>query len=251
MLSIFVRNNILKNIEHQIFTKKDIENYIWEIVNEFELNDYLKDIIFTNDIEHLAFYHFGERTLKINYEEMINDAENNYGKEDKHELVIFTNLYILTSLVHEIVHILQNYYARTSRKPIRIYMKTEILCFSTLTKELYDKYYDCFSFEREAIVTSLEVVLYVIKTKIKNEELYGYFRDWLAESLLSGYIIKHKKLISPAHIISKNVMKISGSYKPKYNIYSKLKYGFDLPYWQYNYFKNNAATIINKKTLHQ
>ena len=248
-----VSKYLLDRITYDIFNREDIEIYLIEITNKLKIERLLDEPRFVSDIDKLARYNFNSRVLDINRNAIIDKANRIY--EDLHDngenRTIFINLYIYAIIAKQIVHIKQNYNIRKCKTQLDEHMKAEILYYSLLDETIDSSDRAYFAFEREAIVTALEAVLYIIKNYLYNENIYRFFRDWLIDTLLYGYKVDKKEMVTPSDYINNNITKIKASFKPKYDIYSMLKYGFPLPIWKFNYFKKKGNEIIAKKTLHQ
>ena len=246
----YIRDELLDKINKSIFKKEDVIKYVNDLVNNLDIYNYLKEIQFTHDIDDLSTYIFHSRILKVNLKAIIDDACNYYDRDNDDEKILFINIHIIMSLVHEVVHAYQNYFIHNSNNPLYNYMYEELLYFVNLDRDLYDDYYNCFSFEREAIVVSYEVALFILKSKIKNKALYDYLEYWLIDILLSGYEINKGKIFSPAETVA-NLMQMKIIFNKDYDLYTNLKYGFKVRKKDYNYFKNNSKKILRKKDLHQ
>ncbi len=73
--------------------------------------------------------------------------------------------------------------------PISMILKRDFTLIDILTPEEYEYYYGYFTCERDAIITSLEYVLYLLKNILKQEKMFNYFFEILADNLTNGYEI--------------------------------------------------------------
>lgn len=247
-----VSKYLLDRITYDIFNREDIEIYLIEITNKLKLERYLDETRFVDNIQELAKYNFNSRVLDINLNAILKKASKLYEdlNDNGENRTIFINLYIIATIAKQIVHIKQNFNIRKCKTQLDEHMKAEILYYSLLEEDIDTTCREYFAFEREAIVTALETVLYMIKNHIDNENIYRFFRDWLIDTLLYGYKVDKKEMTTPSDYINNNITKVRASFTPKYDIYGMLKYGFPLPIWKYNYFKKKGSEIITKKTLH-
>lgn len=247
-----VSKYLLDRITYDIFNREDIEIYLIEITNKLKIERLLDEPRFVSGMDELARYNFNSRVLDINLNTIIEKASKLYEdlNDNGDNRTIFINLYIIATIAKQIVHIKQNFNIRKCKTPLDEHMKTEILYYSLLDESIDSTCLEYFAFEREAIVTALEAVLYIIKNYLYNENIYIFFRDWLIDTLLYGYKVDKKEMRTPSDYINNNITKVTSSFKPKYDIYNMLKYGFPLPIWKFNYFKKKGEEIITKKTLH-
>lgn len=247
----YINDDLLNKISTSIFNEDDVRSFVLELVQHLELSDYLNKIDFNyKHTYNMAKYDVYSHDLKIDLESIINDAIYLYDRDDdEEEKLLFINIMIIVSLVHEVVHIKQN--SRLGDK-LGIYslMRKEINLLQILTDEEYDDYYIYFSFEREAIATSFEVALYLLKTKIKNDAIFEYMLENLTCILLAGYKQKRKRFISPMQVINSKFSKNSFYMISNKDIYDSLKYGYPVTEEQYRDFKvNSKKTIMRKNNL--
>lgn len=235
-------NNKL-NIE--ILNKEDILAFINGFLKYLNIESYLKETKFLDfdNKNDLAYYDWDNLILKIDYDNLIKDADVLYEGEDKTDYVLFINVMILLSLVHEITHIYQNAH-RYDGTIITNIINSNLNLFDILEKKEYDEYWSLFLVERDAIVTSYEYIIILLKTIIKNERMYHYFLEELADNLTCGYRVRLKEITSPLQIVNKRFSKSVNPKLSKYDIYDSLKYGFPITKKEYLDFRKEKEKII-------
>lgn len=235
-------------LNKSIFNEDDIKNFVRGFVRFLNIEEYLKDINigFAKVKGNLARYDLVTNNLDIDLSLMIKDAHNGYGLDNDSELVLFTNIMIIFTLVHEITHIYQNAH-KNDFGALPSIIRKEFGLFSILSTKEYNKYWGFFTSEREAVINSYEYILFLLKYVIKNDDMYDYFFDNLAEVLASGYKVKRKEIVSPLQIVNK---RFSNKSLPKIttnDIYNSLKYGYPISMCEYNLYDSKSKEIITKK----
>lgn len=243
----YLNEELNSKIKTTIFTKNDIELFIRGFLSFLGISNELKCINYVIDRKgNLARYNYITHNLNIDYDALIDDANEGYGKDSDYELILFTNIMIILSLVHEITHIYQYAHKDDNSLPYNI-MKREFGLFKILEDEEYNKYWGYFTCEREAVINSYEYVLFLLRTVIKNEEMYDYFFSNLVDSLISCYKVKSKEVISPLQVINKRFRNKSTQPINLNDIYESLKYGYPINREEYEYYKKNKEIIVTKK----
>lgn len=243
----YLNNELNSKIKTTIFSKDDIEIFIsgfldfLGISHELECINYIK---YTNG--NLAKYNYIIHILNIDYDGLISDAKEGYGKDTDDEKILFINIMIILSLVHEITHIYQYAHKDDNRLPYNI-IKKEFGLFKILEDDEYNKYWGYFTCEREAVINSYEYVLFLLRTVIKNEEMYDYFFSNLVDSLTSCYKARKKEVKSPLQIINKRFRNKSTLPINLNDIYESLKYGYPISRDDYDNYIENKDKIVTKK----
>lgn len=217
---------LLKKIKTSVFTIDDIGIYISDIINHLGINKYLKEVMLlnSNDTNILAKYDFNNRIMKIHYDNIITEAIELYDNESN-DFILFINMCIIECLIHEIVHVYQNYAINEFDYPLFHIYEQEINLFKELTEEEYNEYYNCFIFEREAIITAYETILIILKRIVNNSSLLNYYLNELSKVLKSGYEINEKITTSPIEKVYKNLLNIDAPIVNGLNQYDSLKLG--------------------------
>ncbi len=243
-------NHILSNIENHIFTDKEVKSYIYALVNYLDLGDYFKGVIIkTLKDKNLATYNFDTLKIKIDTDFIRIFAVLEYEQTNlKKAIIAFSNLEILEAIYHEIVHIIHNYFAFGSMIPIGYLYRVDIWALNELDldDEEYDKIHDLMTIERDANITSLENILFIIKKYIKNDNLFEYYLKKLQFLMLEGYDIK-KDIISPMEILYNDVYNLDLPNISNIDLYDRIKLGLPLEKKDIRTFKNKEIYIILKK----
>lgn len=240
----------IDKIYESVFDKNDVLNFIKGFVKYLKLDDYLSDVVFKYFKNgNLATYNRKTKVISVSLEAIIDDAKA-LCEDDVSDKILFINIMVILTLVHEITHINQVAHMKDNN-PISKILKSDFTLIDILTPEEYKYYYGYFTCERDAIVTSLEYVLYLLKNILKHENMFNYFFELLADNLTNGYEIKRKKEISPIQIINKRFSKKVFSSLSYLDIYDSLKYGLPLSKEKLdNFMENKKLIIIQKNNLH-
>lgn len=240
-----INDDLLNRIKIDIFDINDIAIFIADLIEYLGLNKYLNKIILmeNDDLNNLAKYDFNTKNMKIYYKNIIDEAKEIFNGE-KIEKVLFINLCIIQCIIHEIVHVYHNYLITECDAPIFQIYEQEIRLFDSLSDEEYETYYNCFIFERDAIITSYEAILLILKKDIKNNEMFDYFISELSSVLKSGYDNR-----SPIEKIYEDLFNIDAPSVSGLDLYDLLKLGTqndtDLSNKNDDYFKD---LILKKLT---
>lgn len=243
-----IRNELLTKIDKVIFSQEDIKTYLLDLINYLGLHDYTSDIIF-DDISNdtLATYCFHTRKIKININNIIRDAKSIYPFIDDNNLILFINLSFIEAILHEVVHIFQNYlFNNENYSLLQLYLK-EFIAADKMEEDDYSIYYNCFIFEREAIVTSLENILIILKNFIKNDKLFEYYLEQLTQYLTIGYKSNNQSIVSPIEILFNYYFKESVPTITNLDIYDTLKLGFQINKDNFILYNNKARNLILEK----
>ncbi len=237
-------------LEYKILTKEDINFFVGSFLKFLNIESHLKKIRFSSfqDKDNLAFYNWYTMILEIDYDNLINDAIDNYNieTENKSDFVLFINVMILSSLVHEITHIYQNYH-RYDGDVLSNLINANSNLLDIIEEEEYNEYWNLFIVERDAIITSYEYVIILLKRFIKNERMYNFFLEELALNLTCGYKVRLKKITSPLQIVNKRFSKRILPNLSMYDIYDSLKYGFPITRDEFLNFGKEKKKIITIK----
>lgn len=245
----YINEQLIKKIKSYVFDEEDIKNFIECFLAHLKVSSFLIDIIFVNKKDNnLARYDFETKILNINYDELIKDAYSGYADSNDDDLILFTNIMIIFTLVHEITHIYQMAHLNDIGTLPRI-IKNEFGLFRILSIKDYNKYWSFFTCEREALFNSYEYVLFLLKHVVNHERMYDYFFSNLVDNLLSSYKRKRKDIISPLQVINQKFMKRVLPQTTNFDIYETLKYGFQISKCEYDEYIKNIKTIVTKKLL--
>ena len=247
---------LYNKITKEIFTKEDVTQYIYDIVTYLELNEYLTDVIFTDDrYVNLASYNFKDRNIKVSMKAIINEAKmmiNTMKSKSSMELKI--NLFILESLIHEIHHVYHNYLISDTELPISQIFYNELSYFYLDDPEhqkAYEDYYSMLIFERDANISAIENILRIIQKYAKNDEVFEFYLSELKKFILTGYSVDNGKVISPIEAVYKDLLHYDLFSVDNIDLYDRLKLGFQVSKDEIEYFKDNSDTILlTKNNLH-
>lgn len=275
-----IRNSLLDKIRDDIFSYEDIITFVSDLVTTLGIDEYLKEIKFlpsqdeedlviyslasktlykdekykndsyviTNPPSILSTYSFFERTIKIDLDNIKEEAIE-YFDNDNSELTLFINMSIIECMIHEVVHVYQNFAIHETNYSLYQLMALELSRFEVMNDKEYAKFYNTFIFEREAIITTYETLMIISKDFLHNNALFEYYKDCLTKVLLGGYKVKKsRKVTSPLEIKYKNLFKKKTPEVTSLDVYETLKYGFPISYNEYTDFKKNNNDLILKKT---
>lgn len=275
-----IRTSLLDKIKKEIFSYEDIITFVNDLVTTLGIDKYLKEVRFlpsTRDIDLVIYsiqdktikkdtnykndpyviensskilstYSFFDKVMKIDFDNIINEAYE-YFDNDEDELTLFINMCIIECLIHEIVHVYQNYAIHETNYSLYQLMALELSRFEIMDDQEYDKFYNTFIFEREAIITTYEALMMISKVFLQNDALFEYYKDCLSKVLLGGYKVKKsRKVTSPLEIKYKQLFKKSVPEVASLDIYETLKFGFPVTYQEYCNFQKNNSEIILRKT---
>ena len=156
------------------FDKNDVLNFIKGFVKYLKIDDYLSDVVFKYLKKgNLAIYNRKTKVVSVSLDAIIDDAKA-LCEENVPDKILFINIMIILTLVHEITHINQVAHMKDNN-PISMILKRDFTLIDILTPEEYEYYYVYFTCERDAIITSLEYVLYLLKNILKQEKMFNYF----------------------------------------------------------------------------
>lgn len=171
MIFVDLSNEFYKKLCNHILSQNEIDKYVFDIINYLEIEDYIVDLEFVDIKDSFGTYSFENLTIKLDIPKIISEAKINYKAFNINENeVLFINLNILQAILHEVMHAIQNCYMNKFDYAYSILYAKELIFKNKISDELYDKYYYLFSYERDAIITSLENILHIIKTYYKKSE---------------------------------------------------------------------------------
>lgn len=237
MKRVLVNNNIYSIISNHIISSEEVISYINELLVENNLSDLIEHVLITKLDNNMGAYNTEEKTLKINYENIVYYAEYAYNQRNLNmSKQLFIGLYLLMVVAHEITHVIQ--FSDKESKFYNLFINESN--YSANNYSNYLKLHDNFAFEREARINAIENVLELIKENF-DENAYEYYFELLSVTLKDGYSM----FSSPSTKIKKfvkNTIDIN-----KLDIYDKLKYGFNVKFSELNKFNKNKDSIIIKK----
>lgn len=239
---------MLNKIRTSIFTLDDIELYINGLVSSIEAQDFYRGIIPEKRRDgNLATYNYDIRKIRIFYEMMLFEGrlEAKYLNHDNYILV--TNVLIIETIIHEVVHIYQNYCYHVKDYPFVSILMRQVKFTEYMDENLYDYYYSYFTFERDAETIAIENVLIILRYLIKDTKLFVHYLDGLKLRIMAGYQYRNKLFYSPFEAIYQDLFKEEC---PEINVedpYDSLKLGLRVSKRQYEIFKHNYKSIIIDK----
>jgi len=177
--------------------KDDILNILNEYVRVYNLESFVKNVYFVNEpnFNYSAFYNQDNLYLAFVMNKIYENAISNYNCVCDSVNVKFNNFYnfsLLTSLFHELKHIIQykKMFLGDKDNYLKIYEIDEILRKGNSNRDLYIKYHDLFPCEREANIFAVsETLKYfsILKRGIVNKEELRYYQLYYVNLLLSSY----------------------------------------------------------------
>lgn len=253
----FLYDYLYEKISFKIFDEHDIKRYISDVIDYLELNDYLTDVLFTEDkYVNLAAYNFQYRTIKVSMKAIINEARmviNMMNDKSDYELKI--NLFILEALIHEIHHVYHNYLVRECDNEISTIFYNQLSHFyreDEQSNNEYESYYNKLIFERDANISAIENILRIIQKHLDNKEIYDYYYNELKKFILAGYVVEDSRIISPFEIVQGELLKLEMLTVEGIDLYDRLKLGFQVSRDEFEYFNDNSDEIIlTKNNLHR
>lgn len=244
-------SSYLKKINDHIYTKDEIEAMVESIIKVSELEDYYKGIRFTMDNnDDIGSYNFLSKLIKIYYDHVIWIAEDDFDELGLEEnRIAFINLSILETLFHEITHVIQNYIAFESDWALAPLVRLDIIYFNEhiVSDENYTKYHDLFLYERDANVTALEHVLYIIRRYVKDDAIFECFKERLHGFLIEGYSKEDDTITSPMEFVFKELYGLEIPCVHNMDLYDRMKLGFMITKEEYDRYVNNKNRIILAK----
>lgn len=269
-----IRETLLYKIKDEIFSYEDATIFISDLVKTFGIQDYLRKIKFLpnksnealiiysledekfkkeayadhNPIDILSTYNFYDKTIKLDMNNILNEAYELFDN-DEELLALFINMNIIECMIHECVHVYQNFVIHETDYGLYNLMALELSEFENMNENDYNKFYNIFMFEREAIITTYEALMVFAKKIFHNENIFEYYKDCLTTVLLGGYKIKRShKITSPLEIKFKDLFKREMPEVSALDIYEALKFGLPVSYNDYVKFQKNNRELILAKT---
>lgn len=252
MIFVDLSNEFYKKLCNHILSQNEIDKYVFDIINYLEIEDYIVDLEFVDIKDSFGTYSFENLTIKLDIPKIISEAKINYKAFNINENeVLFINLNILQAILHEVMHAIQNCYMNEFDYAYSILYAKELIFKNKMSDELYDKYYYLFSYERDAIITSLENILHIIKTYYKkSEKTFNYFLFNLYEFLILGYKEDKNNIKSPAEQLYENIYHENTPILSNIDIYDTMKLGYQInPKNFHDFKKNRIRKILSKNDL--
>lgn len=255
-LSVFY-SYLYDRIHSKIFTKEDVSNYINELIDFLELNEYLSEIVFTPDrYANMAAYNLGDRKIKVALQAIINEARMTLNMmkrmPDNNGMI---NAFILETLLHEITHIYHNYLITECDNDISKVFRMQLEYFYSddpFKLDQYNYYYNKLIFERDASITAIENILRIIMKYSNDKQLYKYYYKELKKFILTGYKEYKDRVLSPIEVIQSEIFATEPLIVENIDLYDKFRLGFMVSKEEYSYFKENIDEIIlSKNNLHR
>jgi hypothetical protein len=246
MIFVDLTNAFYQDLDKHILSINEIEKYIFDLINYLEIEDYVLGVDFIDNTENLGTYSFENLMIKLNIPNIISEAKKIYNDDSINENeILFINLNILQAVLHEIVHGIQNYHLNESNFPYNILYAKELAYKDIISDELYNKYYYLFSYERDAIITSLENVLHIIKKYHKDKEkTFTYFLNDLYRFMVLGYTVNIYNIQSPAEKLYSGIYHEETPTLSNIDTYDRMKLGYQMGYRKFKKFKRNKIRKI-------
>lgn len=246
-----IQINNFSSIKNKIFTQEEIINYIKQVISYLEITDYLSDILFTTvKYQDLASYNFKSKQLKVSLIAIMNEVKMEINNDNRLNFTLLTNLTIILTLIHEINHILQNYFITESNIPLFQIFKEELELFedeSEAVLRYYQTNYSSFIFEREADINSCENVLKIINSCCFDQITFDYFYDLLKKELISGYTVHDSFVYSPIERIYSELLRRDIPSVDNIDTYDRIKLGLMVSKAEYDHFIQNIDQVILSK----
>lgn len=236
-------------IENKILTEKDIKSVIDELIQYYNISDYVKDVKFPNNIQLYGYYNITDQIININSNLIITDSIRknrinimNISKKDYLKI----NLDILFHIFHEIEHVNQIKYINDN--PDNIIRQTLILGFDEqlLSKlsnsDKYVKHHDIYTHEYNANVAAAMK----INDFIMNEEANNYSKKVLFKQFCYGYYLRPDGLTCPLKEYLKTINKDKDILVPTdISEYGQVVYGLPIDETTFQKIKSLESTQVN------
>lgn len=236
---------MLNKIRTSIFTLDDIDLYINGLVSSIGCQDFYNGIITDNARNgNLATYNYHTYKIRIFYEMMLTEGRLEAKYLNREDYILVTNIIIIQSIIHEVVHMFQNYCYHQQDYPILPIFFRQLQFSEECDEKTYNAYYSYFTFERDADTIALENVLVILRYLIKDAGLFIYYLEILKAQIIRGYQIKNNTFTSPIETIYQDLFKSECPKIELDNSYDSLKLGLRVSKRQYNKFKHEYKSII-------
>lgn len=202
---------------------KKSKDYIFYIIDLFDLKKQIKNVNFNSNIDCSGYYYFGNKEIMINFDEMVKFCKLDI--IDKPTLLIE----YFTTLFHEMIHAMQYKTLINANNSIMVKMKKISM---ELKKLFFDNFalHHLFPDEREANIESSKILYnffrtyYIENFKDSEDNLLFYLGDGYSKTIKGLHISPISRIYNKETkcIIEKNcdIKTLSD--------YEKLLYGFEL-----------------------
>ena len=252
MYFINTDDRFYKSLNTHILSINEIEEYVFNLVNRLELESYIVGVDYIDEEDTLGSYSFEEELIKLNIPRIIEEAKKlYYAYKIKGNSFLFINLNILEAVLHEVMHGIQNCNLMETDFAYNILYAKELAYKDKISDELYNKYYYLFSYERDAMISSIENILHIIKNNYKEEEkIFSYFLSNLYHFLILGYTINLCSIKSPAEKINEELYHEIAPTLSNIDTYDRMKLGYQMNTRNFRNFKRNKyKKILTKNDL--
>ena len=249
MIFVETSDHFYSKLDHHILSLNEIEAYVFNLINRLEIEEYISDVVFDDELDHLGSYSFEDEAIKLNVSGIIQEAKKLFVdfKINKDQ-ILFVNLNILEAVLHEVMHGIQNCNLNETDFAYNILYAKELAYKDTIRDDLYDKYYYLFSYERDAIITSIENLLHIIRDRYPDKEkIFEYFLSNLYSFLVLGYTINVCKIKSPAEKMYDEVYHETTPTLSNIDTYDRMKLGYQMTPHNFRSFKRNKVKKILAK----
>lgn len=240
-----------------------IDHILDIIIDNDELDDYIKDIEYNYQSSALASYFYENKILKFNTDKILEESINLYQiynkiyDNDSFNEYFFLCLSFLDVIYHEVEHVIQNKKMNTYNDDS---FEKELIYINNIAVDvyprLYKKYHDLFSIEREANINSCNK----IRSIISNSEIYFKYSknifDKKYNKLISEYYTKNSfpllkfltiirvKLLYDDILINKNNTNIIlKRTKKNMSLEDRIIKGLPLDKHEYHSIKNKGSDV--------
>lgn len=239
-----IDKEMIKIIQNEIINEELMTKFIYYLLKEEKYSQFLKGIIIGN---YETKYCHNEKKLYINYSKILEDAyylfERDFVKAKKD---LFINTWLLFVIFHEMEHIKQSSYFYAKGNLLQEFLKKEIVLSSTkISEKQYDKYHECFMFERIATFSSFGTIINMYSENNMDDDIYDCFLQYMIYYLESGYEFIEDNFCSPIEISFKLLGIQSSRYDKmiencKLSVLNRAEYGLPLTVKQYNKIKSKV-----------
>ena len=272
-----VYKQIEEDLSENIFIEDEtLLDYIYQRINELNLDDYIKCSIINNDSDseynfhNLSLVYNPNECLFENADRRIPDLTHLLSKREKNTGIIkdpnISNIYNLCSINHEIAHAYQNKVMHEEDHSLMkaIYLRdyySQSIDYDKFNAYFYNKFHDNFFIEYSANIESyLETISLLNALHIPSlEKDLKKLNMMVARHILFLYKDIEKNRISCPVKNSMKLYDVITTDSPKYNLseyknekkpqsqFERLLYGFPINYRTYNYLNSISKNHI--KTL--
>lgn len=188
-MDFLLDKKILSQLGNHILTEKEIFEYISDLIDYMEVNEYLNAVYFNNAPIKNSYgvYNFVKKAIYLNINNIIKFSFKNIKTlRIKENSTLYINLNILLNVFHEFNHACQNDLMHSLNNPVTDEFYKELLLLND-RDDVYDEYHDLFTFERNSISVSYDNILQLFLKYYSDQYMYLCFSEIYKQFLMFGY----------------------------------------------------------------